>query len=111
MPRPTWHGEIVWADIDKRRPVVVVSRDDANGVRHRASVAAITTRVRAIPSEVAVDEGDGLSQPCAVNCDELVTIDKVRLHERIGRLSGERLEALHRALAFALAIPLRDGRG
>jgi mRNA interferase MazF len=94
-----------WARLDKRRPVVVVSRDDRVGTRQRTTVATITSTVRGIPSEVDLDESDGLDRPSAANCDELATIDKARLSDRIGQLSGQRLGELHRALSFSLALP------
>lgn len=108
MSRPTQHGEIWWAEIDKRRPVAVASRSDGQGVRRQVTVATITTRIRGIPSEVALDETDGLAAPSVVNCDDLATIEKVRLVRRIGRLSEARVADLHRALRFALAIPRGD---
>lgn len=108
MPRATSHGEIWWADIDKRRPVVIASRDDAHGARTRTTVAVITRRRREIATEVPVDEREGLSVPSVVNCDELVTIPKADLERRIGRLSSENLLAFHRALRFALALARAD---
>lgn len=105
MPRPTRHGEIWWTELDKRRPAVVVSRDDVRGVRQRTTVALITSTVRRIPSEVQVDESDGLSGPSAINCDELLTVHKSLLVRRIGQLPSARLERLHRAISFALALP------
>lgn len=105
MPKPTQHGEVWWAEIDKRRPVAVASRSDGQGVRRQVTVATITTRIRGIPSEVVLDEADGLPASSVVNCDDLATIEKDRLVRRIGRLSEARLAELHRALRFALAIP------
>jgi mRNA interferase MazF len=97
-----------WADLDKRRPVVIASRDDVRGVRQRTTVAAVTSTIRGIPSEVELDERDGLKGRSALNCDELVTIDKSRLVRRIGRLSEARLRDFHRGLAFALALTVAD---
>lgn len=105
MPRRTEHGEIWWADLDKRRPVVVVSRDDPRGHRHQTTVAAITRTIRGIPSEVTLDERDGFDEPCVVNCDVLATIHKTALSRRAGRLSEPQLDALHFALAFSLQLP------
>ncbi len=105
MARPTLHGEILWASLDKRRPVVIVSRDDPEGRRQRVTVATTTSKIREIAVEVVLGESDGLRGPSAVNCDEIATISKVRLGERIGRLSPSALADLHRALAFALALP------
>jgi mRNA interferase MazF len=100
----TAHGELWWADADKRRPVVIVSRDDRKGVRDRTTVAFVTSTRRGIPPEVDLDASDGLERPSVANCDELVTMDKDRLVRRIGQLSQLRLADLHRALRFALAI-------
>ena len=108
MPAETAHGDIWWADLDKRRPVVIASRDDIRGMRHRTTVATITSTIRRIPSEVELDERDGLKGLSALNCDEIVTIDKSRLVRRIGRLSKQRLGEFHHALAFALALPVED---
>jgi mRNA interferase MazF len=90
--------------LDKRRPAVVISRDDVKGARQRVTVATVTRRIRSIPSEVALGPEDGLPEPCVVNCDEIGTLDKGSLRQRIGRLSLERIEQIHRALAFALAM-------
>jgi len=67
-------------------------------------VATITTTVRGIPSEVALDPGDGFDQLCAVNCDTLLTIDKALLERRFGALSAARLTEFDAALRFALQL-------
>jgi mRNA interferase MazF len=104
MPRGTEHGEIWWATTDKRRPVVVVSRDDTRGARTLATVATITRKARGLASELELDERDGLPRPCVANCDDLTTIAKARLIRRVGRLSGVRLMELDEALKFALQL-------
>lgn len=92
------------ARVDKLRPVVVASRNDLSGVRARATVALVTSTVRNIPSEVGLDHRDGFPRACAVNCDELWTIDKSRLERRQGSLSSARLAELDDALRFALRL-------
>lgn len=104
MPRPTEHGELWEAALDKVRPVVIVSRDDVAGRREATTVAAVTSTVRGLPTEVLLDHRDGLSQLSAVNCDDLSTIRKSRLGRRIGRLSEIKIEALDDALRFALQL-------
>lgn len=84
---------------------MVISRDDPQGSRARATVATITTTIRGIPSEVVLDHRDGFDTTCAINCDELLTLAKSLLVRRIGRLSEGKLDALHRALAFSLQLP------
>lgn len=104
MPRPTEHGEIWEAELDKRRPVVVVSRDDLRGRRESATVAAITTTVRDLPTEVLVDHREGLPRASTINCDDLSTIRKARFARRIGRLSAAKVAELDDALRFALQL-------
>lgn len=104
MATPTEHGDVWLGEADKRRPLVVVSRDDPHGTRGRATLATITTTIRGIPSEVVLDHRDGFQTTSAINCDELVTLPKSRLVRRVGRLSDEKLEAMHAALAFALQL-------
>lgn len=104
MPRRTERGEVWLARVDKLRPVVIASRNDVNGIRARTTVALVTTTVRGIPSEVAVDHRDGFEHLSAINCDELFTIDKARLERRRGALSTARLAEFDEALRFALQL-------
>jgi len=101
-------GEIWWARLKPpagRRPVVLLSRDEAYPVRTAVTVAPLTATVRGIPVEVRLGPEDGLPKPCAVNCDSLLTIPKAYLESRIGRLSDEKIEDVHRAIRFALDLP------
>jgi mRNA interferase MazF len=104
MARATEHGEVWQARVDKVRPVVIVSRDDVSGRRTSATVASVTTNIRGVPSQVVVDERDGLRELSAINCDELSTIKKDHLIRRIGRLSETTVDALDDALRFALQL-------
>src|SRR5438270_2702023 len=83
---PTEHGELWLATLDKRRPVVVVSRDDVHGRRSQATVASVTRTIRGIPTEIPLEPSDGLPELSVVNCDVLQTIPKTRLERRLGRL-------------------------
>ena len=104
MARPTEHGEIWQARIDKLRPVVVISRDDVGGRRTRVTVASVTTNIRDVPAQILIDHRDGMKELSVVNCDELSTILKEGLVRRIGRLSELKIEALDDALRFALQL-------
>lgn len=100
-------GEIWWANLPPpagRRPVVLVSRDEAYDVRALVTVAPVTTRVRSIAAEVALGPEDGLARSCVVNVDSLVTIAKAVLGERVAKLSPQRLRALDDAIHFALGL-------
>lgn len=103
-------GEIWWARLPLpagRRPVALVSRDDAYAVRLKITVAEISTVVRMIPSEVPLSRSDGMPRPCVINADNLVTIAKSYLESKIVSLSEERAAELDLALAFSLGL---DGR-
>ena len=96
-------GEVWWADIpgDKRRPVLIITRERFIQTLGAVLVAPVTTRVRGIPTEVALDEADGLPRPCAANFDNVLTLSKSQLQERICGLDGERLNQACRAYRFA----------
>jgi len=100
-------GEVWWteqSDPIGRRPVVLLSRDEAYDVRNAVTVAQITTTIRDIPVEVALDEKDGLPQKCVVNLDTITTVRKAILSKRISSLSSEKIEQIDKAIKFALAL-------
>jgi mRNA interferase MazF len=87
---------------DKRRPVVVLTRDSVIPYLSAVTVAPITSTIRGVASEVRLNESDGLKQPCAVNLHNVVTVPKDWLGRRVGVLSTERMEEICSALGFAL---------
>ena len=98
--------EIWWAELPKpagRRPVLLLSRDDAYPVLNKFVAAEITTTVRHIPIEVPLGSIEGISKPCVVNCDNLRTISKIHLVKKIARLSQKRVHEVKRAVGYALA--------
>jgi mRNA interferase MazF len=100
-------GEIWWAELESpagRRPVLLLSRDEAYSVRELVIVAPVTTRVRHIPSEVHLSLEDGLPKPCVINLDTITTIAKVSLTDRLAILSAEKLKAVVVALHFVLGL-------
>jgi mRNA interferase MazF len=100
-------GEVWWAKLKPpagRRPVVLLSQDEAYPVRTAVTVAPVTTTVRGIAVEVSLALEDGLPKPCAVNCDSMLTIPKAYLESRITRLSERKMEKIHKAIRFALDI-------
>jgi len=97
-------GEVWWARLDKRRPVVLVSRDEAYGVRAMVIAAPATTTVRGYAVEVKLGRREGLPRDCVVNCDWLVTIPKRDLLSRAGSLGAAKLAQLDDALRFALSL-------
>jgi mRNA interferase MazF len=100
-------GEVWWAELPLpigRRPVVLLSRDEAYAVRNSVTVAEVTTTIRSIPVEVALGTEDGLPKRCVVNLDTIVTIRKELLTERITILGSEKIEQIDRAIQFALSL-------
>lgn len=97
-------GEIWWARVDKRRPVVLISRQEAYAVRAMVIVAPVSTTIRGFAVEVKVGRKEGLPQAGVVNCDGLVTVPKVDLLELAGTLSAEKMARIDEALRFALGL-------
>ena len=94
-------GEIWYADVpgDKRRPVVVLSRDSVLFRLTTILVAPVTTRIRSIPTEVPVT---GLPRACVANLDNITPLPKSTLVERAGRLTRDELVVLCSAARFAI---------
>jgi len=97
-------GEVWWAKVDKRRPVVLLSRNEAYAVRSLVITAPATTTIRAYAVEVKIGRREGLAHECVLNCDWLVTLPQEDLLERAGVLSGAKLRQLDDALRFALGL-------
>jgi len=92
-------GEVWWAQAeDKRRPVLIVTRDVAVPVLNRVIVAPVTRTVRDIPTEVSLGAAEGLPVDCAASFDNLQPVSRHLLLERVGALSGDRRREICRAL-------------
>ena len=101
-------GEVWWADLRKpvgRRPVLLLSRDSAYRVRRSVTVAPLTRTERRIPTEVSLDRSDGVPAQCVVNLDDIATIPRSLLSERITLLNADRMRAVAGAITFALDLP------
>ena len=100
-------GEAWWTELPRpigRRPVVLLSRDEAYAVRNAVTVAEVTTKIRGIPVEVVLGPEDGLTKKCVVNLDTIATIRKDLLIERISLLRSEKLRQIDEAIKFSLSI-------
>ena len=95
-----------FAPPDKRRPVVVLTRDSAIAYLSTVTVAPITSAIRGVPSEVVLDEEDGMKATCAVNLHNAVTISQDRLGRRVAHLSSLRMDEICAALRFSLGCDL-----
>ena len=103
-------GEVWWVafepsiggEIRKTRPAVVVSNEFANRMLNRVQVVPVTSNLgRLYPSEAYVTVAGERSKAMA---DQLATVAKARLRERIGRISADQIEAVGRAIRVQLQI-------
>ncbi|MFP3974618.1 MAG: type II toxin-antitoxin system PemK/MazF family toxin [Dehalococcoidia bacterium] len=100
-------GGVWWAELPPpsgRRPVLLLSRDAAYRVRTSVTVGIVTRTVRSIPVEVPLGIEDGMPEECVVNLDDILTIPKARLVERITTLPPQKMSAVARAIAFPLDL-------
>ena len=87
-----------------RRPAVLLSRDAAYRVRAAITVAPVTRTIRNIPVEVMLDRSDGMPTRCVVNLDDITTLPKILIKERITALSPEKITRVDAAIRFALDL-------
>ncbi|HLL69835.1 MAG TPA: type II toxin-antitoxin system PemK/MazF family toxin [Pyrinomonadaceae bacterium] len=101
-------GDVYWHTFrapDKRRPVLILTRNSIIPFLQSVTVAPLTSTIRGIPSEVILTPAeDGVSTDCAVNADNLQTIRKASLSGYITHLSLERMREVRAAIEFALGF-------
>lgn len=86
-------GDIWWAEAeDKRRPVLVVTRSEVIGILRWIIVAPVTRTIRGIPTEIRLDDREGLAVECVALFDQLQPIRTTFLTQRIGALGARRRE-------------------
>ncbi len=96
-------GELWWLETpdEKGRPVLVVSRDEANRVMRRVMVAPVTRTLRTAPSQLALGRGEGLPVESVANFDDLASVPKALLIRRVGGLGPRAHELCERLRAMA----------
>ncbi len=100
-------GEVRWYLFprpDKKRPVLIMTRDSAVEFLGEVTVAPITSTIRDIPSEVLLTKADGMPRDCAVNLDHLQTVAKGKIGSLITMLSASKIEQMRPSLLFALGF-------
>ncbi len=100
-------GEVFWYTFsapDKKRPVLILTRDSAIVILNSITVAPITSAIRNIPTEVVLTAEDGMPNTCAANFDNLQTVPKGNIGDRITRLSARRMREAAEAISFALGL-------
>lgn len=101
-------GEVWFADVpgDKRRPVLVLSRDPMGAVLHSVICAPVTSRMRGLATEVPLGKRAGLAEKSVANFDNMLLLSRRRLIRRLGKATPEIMEDVCRAIATALACSL-----
>ena len=100
-------GDVCWYTFnapDKKRPVLVLTRESAISVLNSVTVAPITSTIRRIPTELLLTEQDGVPRTCAANFDNLQTVPKSNIGDRITRLTSRRMKEAAAAVSFALGF-------
>lgn len=92
------------ANLDKSRPVVVLTRELVRPHLNTVTVAPITTTVRGLSTEVPCGTANGLQQASAVACDHITTIPAANLGRQIGRLFDAQEAPLTRAIHAAFDL-------
>jgi mRNA interferase MazF len=100
-------GDVCWYSFkapDKKRPVLILTRDSAIPILNSVTIAPITSTIRGIPTEVVLTKDDGLPGTCAANFDNLQTVSKNNIGDRIARLTARRMKEAAEAVSFALGF-------
>ena len=97
------------AALDKTRPVLVLTRDIAIGRLRTVTVAAITSTIRDLATEVRVGPQNGLDHDSVVNLDNIFTIDHRSLGRRVGFLLDHQETALSSAVINAFDLDAQEG--
>ena len=100
-------GEVRWyvfSRPDKKRPVLILTRDSALEFLEEVTVAPIATTIRDIPSEVLLTKADGMPRGCAVNFDHLQTVSAGKIGSLIATLSPSKMQQMRPCLPFALGF-------
>ncbi len=100
-------GEIRWYKFkapDKKRPVLILTRDSILEYLGEVTIAPITSTIRDIPSEVFLSKNAGMLRDCAINFDHIQTVSKAKIGSLIATLSPEKLKQVREAIIFAFNL-------
>ena len=100
-PEPR-RAEVWLAELDKRRPVIILTRDPLGRHLRSVIVAPVTSTVRGLSTEVPVGSEDGVRVPSVANLDNLQLLDRQRLVRRVGRARATTMAAICRAVMAAI---------
>jgi mRNA interferase MazF len=109
-PPSDWYphrGEVYWADMDKLRPVVVISTDALNRFSYDVCIVPLTRvkrQVFSIRARIPAGQG-GLRTDSWAKCDQVTTLERVDLHyPPLGTVSAATLEDIGEGIRDALEL-------
>ncbi len=97
------HGDVWWVDLDKVRPVVVLTRRRVTSRLTRILVAPVTTTVRGLATEVSLGQAEGLGAGCVASLDNVQLVPTNLLLRRAGSVAPHRWPEFCRAMAAVMA--------
>lgn len=97
------HGQVWWADLDKVRPVLVLTREAVADRLSRVLVAPVTTTVRDIPVEVPLGPDEGVAAGSVANLDNVQLVPVTRLVQRAGTVGRARWPEVCQAMGHTIA--------
>ncbi len=89
---------------DKKRPVLILTRDSIIPHLGEVTIAPITSTIRGIPSEILLGLVDGMPKDCVVNFDHIQTVPKDKIGKLITALASTKMASVRSALLFALGF-------
>jgi mRNA interferase MazF len=92
------------AQLDKARPVLILTRELVRPHLTTVTIAPITTTIRGLSTEVLLDAANGLAGPSVVSCDNVTTIPTAALGAQIGVLLDSQEPALSNAIRAAFDL-------
>jgi mRNA interferase MazF len=95
-------GDVWLADLDKSRPVIVLTRDPLGRLLHSVIIAPVTSTIRGLSTEVPLGPDDGIRQQSVANLDNIQLLSRDRFRRRIGRVRPSTMRAVCAALSIAV---------
>lgn len=95
---------IHWAVLEKRRPVLVLTRELMVGRLSTVTIAPVSSTIHGIATEVPLGRANGLDHDCVVKCDHIVSIPTGSLQEQCGWLLESQEISLHDAIQAAFDL-------
>jgi mRNA interferase MazF len=92
------------AQLDKARPVLILTRELVRPQLNRVTVAPITSTIRGLSTEVPVGRDNGLEHDSVISCDNIVTVPVATLGRHVGYFLPRQEPALAEAVRTAFDL-------